>query len=528
MPRTFLLYFLALGFLAKAQNAEKFDAIFNKTFMEVAQNNFNKALENADSLYQISETPYFKTKSLMLTATLYQQSGDLNQSIAYALKSEKIITETTNYTWITRVYGFLATQYRLLGLFTESKKYGDLAFETAKKIEDKSRISTVAMILQELAIREFDQKNYKAAIRYLNEAKSYLKEVQQNQAYLIAQNEQWLGDCYVRLNEFENALKYFQSSRKIYCDLPDNYVKGLIFDGMAFSYLSKEEFGLAKIYLDSAKAIADQSNYLELKNRVLNTSEAYYLATKDLENISLTKQEKDAISNQIDDKKLLFVDGLLAKINQENTVIKEEVHFKTRILFVSIALLICALAYFIFYRIQQQKNINRIKKIITELELKNIVYKETRLEDLTSLQSEESSLEAEIPQEPTFMMNPETEEKLIQKLEDFESTTLFTENAISLSSLAIYCETNTKYLSYIINTYKKQDFYNYINELRINYIINQLNQNPLYRKYKIATLAEEAGFSSQNKFATVFKKVTSISPSVFIKYLEEEKIELNA
>jgi AraC-like DNA-binding protein len=51
-----------------------------------------------------------------------------------------------------------------------------------------------------------------------------------------------------------------------------------------------------------------------------------------------------------------------------------------------------------------------------------------------------------------------------------------------------------------------------------------LRNNPVYRKYKLATLAEEAGFSSSNKFSLIFKKVTSFSPSTFIKYLNEEDL----
>lgn len=94
---------------------------------------------------------------------------------------------------------------------------------------------------------------------------------------------------------------------------------------------------------------------------------------------------------------------------------------------------------------------------------------------------------------------------------------------MSLSWLAAYCKTNSKYLSFCINKHKGKDFNNYINELRIEYIILKLINNPVYKKYKIATLAEEAGFSSQNKFSMIFKSVTSITPSAFIKQLDGQE-----
>ncbi|QIG90980.1 helix-turn-helix transcriptional regulator [Chryseobacterium sp. POL2] len=51
--------------------------------------------------------------------------------------------------------------------------------------------------------------------------------------------------------------------------------------------------------------------------------------------------------------------------------------------------------------------------------------------------------------------------------------------------------------------------------------IGKLKKEPKYLKYKISSLAEEIGFSSQSKFAAAFKKVTSVSPSEFIKHLKE-------
>lgn len=528
MFRVYLLLFLMFGILVKAQDPVRFDSIYTHTYLEISQKDFNKALKIADSLYLASETPYFQTKSLMLTATLYQQSGDLNKSIEKALESEKTIIKTTNYIWISRVYGFLATQYRITGLSEQSKKYGDLAYESAKKIEGENRYSTLTLLLQEMAFREMDAKNYKQAIHYLNQSQIYLGNVKQNKDYLTAQNEQLLGDCYFHLKEYDKAIAYYQSGRKNYGDLPDNYVKGLIFDGLAFSYLKKGEFKIAESYLDSAKSISEISNYLELKKRILSTSQELYIAIKDIENVSITRLKQDSISQQIDDKKLTLIEGLFDTIKTENSIIKKEVNVKNKIIFIAVLFFLIAVGYFLYYRRKQQRNIRHIKEILHKLENKKIANKKVIINDLHhSPEPIIEKRETESSTESSTIMNSETEEKLIQKLEQFETTTLFTQKSISLSSLAIFCKTNPKYLSYIINTYKKQDFYNYINELRINYIINQLNENPLYRKYKIATLAEEAGFSSQNKFATVFKKVTSISPSTFVKYLEEDSIEVN-
>ena len=94
---------------------------------------------------------------------------------------------------------------------------------------------------------------------------------------------------------------------------------------------------------------------------------------------------------------------------------------------------------------------------------------------------------------------------------------------ISLSVLAGYTATNTKYLSHVINSHKKQDFNAYVNQLRVYYIIKRIESDPQYLQYKISYLAEESGFSSHSKFTTVFKNVTGMAPSVFLGFLERSQ-----
>lgn len=117
----------------------------------------------------------------------------------------------------------------------------------------------------------------------------------------------------------------------------------------------------------------------------------------------------------------------------------------------------------------------------------------------------------------------EAEDILLKKLIAFESSLDFTNNDISLSRLALQFETNTKYLSEVVNTHKQKNFNTYINELRINYIIDKLNNDPQYLQFKISYLAKESGFSSHSVFATVFKSVTGISPTTFISLLQNKQ-----
>lgn len=90
---------------------------------------------------------------------------------------------------------------------------------------------------------------------------------------------------------------------------------------------------------------------------------------------------------------------------------------------------------------------------------------------------------------------------------------------MSLAVLAGQLETNTKYLSEVINKYKEKNFNVYINELRVNYLVSLLKNDATYLNYKVSYLADVAGFSSHSSFTTVFKSITGMSPNTFIQQL---------
>ena len=77
-------------------------------------------------------------------------------------------------------------------------------------------------------------------------------------------------------------------------------------------------------------------------------------------------------------------------------------------------------------------------------------------------------------------------------------------------------------LNKLINELKGKNFTQYLNELRINYIVSELKTNEKMRKYTIAAISEEIGFNNSETFTNAFKKITGTLPSYYIKLLNEE------
>ena len=113
-------------------------------------------------------------------------------------------------------------------------------------------------------------------------------------------------------------------------------------------------------------------------------------------------------------------------------------------------------------------------------------------------------------------------EEVLLKLHMFEQEKRYLTKSITLNSLAKEIHTNTNYLSKIINTYKESSFSNYLNTLRINFIVNELNVKNKYSKFTIQALAEEAGFNTSESFAKAFYKITNAKPSDYIRKLEDK------
>lgn len=181
------------------------------------------------------------------------------------------------------------------------------------------------------------------------------------------------------------------------------------------------------------------------------------------------------------------------------------------------ALLYAALACFVlvllFGALQLTRNRTRQKRYREIINYLESAKKAVRAPEQSSVKKEPAK---------NLVIPTETEQNILAKLKKFEASGKFTQREMSLAMLSAQLDTNTKYLSEIINKHYHDNFNTYINKLRINYIIEKMKNEPAYLNYKISYLAEESGFSSHSSFATIFKSITGIAPTIFIEFLKED------
>ncbi|MCR9229114.1 MAG: helix-turn-helix domain-containing protein [Flavobacteriaceae bacterium] len=112
---------------------------------------------------------------------------------------------------------------------------------------------------------------------------------------------------------------------------------------------------------------------------------------------------------------------------------------------------------------------------------------------------------------------------VLARLEHFERNRNFLDPKMSASKLAVISEVNGKYLSQIIAHYKGKRVMEYINDLRVDHIIDQMKQDRKLAYYSNGSLAEVAGFNSERTFVNAFKSRAGITPMFFIQRLKEKE-----
>ncbi|WP_299108877.1 helix-turn-helix domain-containing protein [uncultured Tenacibaculum sp.] len=150
--------------------------------------------------------------------------------------------------------------------------------------------------------------------------------------------------------------------------------------------------------------------------------------------------------------------------------------------------------------------------------LKERKYLRKHLTKPSNLSSNNEVLDKKIKNE--IHISQEVVDSILKGLEDFENEKQYTLQSITLNSLAKKLNTNTNYLSKVVNHYKEMSYTNYLNTLRINNIVEELYSNPKIRKFTIKAIAQEAGYSNSDSFSKVFYKLKGENPSEFIKKLK--------
>lgn len=515
-----IFFLLSICFNSYAQythHKKNFDSSYYHIATELAATDIERAVAGAENLLNGATDSLQKIKCLMLLATLKERTGKHAEALEYAIKGEVLAEKAGNIQWQIRIAGFLSTTFREVGLIAEGKKY----MAVADKINRSSMGSPLFNVFlhQEKAYYEIEDNQYSKALKEIDSAIVLLNDVPQNKANPIinATCFQLAGFCYLQLDSLEKSKLSLLKALDLLKD-QETELKGFVYQNLGDLALKQQQAEQSKNYLDSALHYSASSQNLNLQLRTYRSLKEYY--TRQNKSDSAVKfqsmytklfESNAALTSSISNDLLEKLGMELEKKDSKNATL----YLACGLLLLIIVLIVL---YFTYSRRKERKKylayVARLKDQKALLEQRN--FSTTAGEDRSMI----------IERKPGLVVPAETAERVLADLHRLEQEGYYLKSDVNLSYLSALLKINSKYLSAIINQYKEKDFNNYINELRINYIIEKLQNDQQYLDYKIAYLSQECGFSTHSKFTAAFKAVTGIAPSAFISNTRNDNRKL--
>lgn len=486
------LLFIPHTFLFAQSNADILDKLSNDvTIGQTKTTDLEKTIKEVGNILKDSSlTTVERLKGMLILANLHKLKGDNKTSLEVAEKARNLASKKRLYLWEARLLGYISSMYRISEMMELSHEKLQEALNTAKKAPESEELyKFYSNAFHEMAYYATDSNEFQEAISYLEKSNFYLKKINNaNSDFLMASNYQYTGTLFNRMQQADSALYYFNGSLKLmdgYTDVNTKTLQNYVNTSMGYAYLLKNDLKATKRVLTKVLNDSSQFRTIDLNQDLYNNWISYYEHIKDIDSMKIYKNKLDSINGIIFKANTEAINSVTKKLNNENKQLKQS---KKASYWYSIILFPFVIAgiFWISRKKYKQSNVLQVKK-------------ETKPEELK--------------------IAKETEERLVEQVKIFEQEKQYLTKNISSSVMANLLNTNAKYITHILNKMYEQDFYTYINTLKIKYITDLLDKDPQYRQYKISYLAEMTGFSSHSKFAEVFKKIKGCSPSEYIQNL---------
>lgn len=467
----------------------------------------NKTSE-AKSLLDESLNQEIKDSTKLLIHYLYGEiegyKKEYVQSLEHYISIEKIIDKKSNVTKrdSNRVS---SSSYRIGRIQLELKNVDKAKVYFEKSLKYANSENLRSNILYHISTLYEKKQNLPTAIKYAIRATD------------IASKNKWqlmlptyyagLSEYYLQYKKPDSAIYYAKIGLKDNIDCRLDWLNTHIGNG----YVLKKDFPNAIVYFNTALRYTPPSETLEVYKTLrevytqtgqyklaLDQNELYLTLKDSLDNLKV-KQEIIAITEKYESDKKQSKIKFLNEKNELNTIVikKQKEQIITYIFSLFLLLTILGLIIFLYVKKQRQKHLLYLKnrQLLQKLKVREKNKQDNMLSTSVLLKKEEIC---------TYITNLIDENFYLNK-------------DITLLKMAKMANTNSSYLSKIINEDYDKSFTNFINDLRISYTLKKLESSSEYRKLTIEHIGENAGFSSSNAFYRAFKKHTGLTPSYYIK-----------
>lgn len=326
--------------------------------------------------------------------------------------------------------------------------------------------------------------DYSAALGYMRQSLNRLSQdsVRQSPVYIYSE----LYAIFEGMGQLDSALYYLHRFR----DLANK------------PHLQLDCYkGLMRIYTklgDNEQSLLYQNRYFHLADSVLNSRDFMQTRNSWLFNEQARTQRHIA--------------GL-----EENLL-----RWRAGIILVSCVLLL--IVAFAVVLLRQKRRLNSMNADLFERN-RELVRLHDRLAEEWRSQKNRYPEPAAVPAEDVRMEkaddpdNMRRQDDLLARIIDFmETSDKFLDSEFSLAQLAKEIDSNTKYVSQVINERTGHSFRYFINDYRIKVAQERMLDYASWGHLTIKSIGESVGFKSPANFIAAFKKATGMTPSVYLNF----------
>ncbi|MBZ4040952.1 MULTISPECIES: helix-turn-helix domain-containing protein [Flavobacterium] len=470
-----LIYADSMIYTAKKTNDKALigSAYLSKGIVYYLLKKQNNALDNfitADSYISQTTDKYLIYKLKYHIALVKYYLGYYDEAISLLRECTFYFKSENSRAYLNSLHS-LGLCYNRLGNYGLCSQTNALGLVECEKLDIREM---EVYFIHSQGINDFFQKNYASAIKSIESSIEELKEKKdfgnESVGYF------YIGKSYWEVRQYEKALPYFEKVDQLFN--ARGYLRTdqrEMYEVLIKYYKNQENRDLQLYYIDQLlkadKVLNETFKYLVGKiNKEYNTQELMF--------------EKQSLKNELVSKNFKY--SVLTGF--------------TSLLFLSFVVLT--------YRYYKNRKIYRQK------------FDEQMLQISAS---ENKTKQRQKIEKPVLSdINPETVSLILNQLEKFEIDKKFLEKDWSLSKLSAAFKSNPTYLSSIIRHYKEKGFTEYINDLKIDYVMSLLYNDKLVRNYTNKALAAEVGFSSTQRFVKAFKSKTGMPTFFFIEQIKRK------
>jgi AraC-like DNA-binding protein len=451
----------------------KGNILYGKKKLKESLENLLTALKIVDKkdLYMLNVVKY-------LIGVVKNSQGYYQEALNIFLECETYYKNNSEENYLVSLCA-ISEVYNRLNNIEKSSYYTNLGLQLAQK---KGTLVNPMYFIACRGKDEFKKKQFDKAIIDLKSTLSFFKKEDFTN---YAENSFYIGKSHIGLNQKELALVYFKK---------------------VDSVLIKENHIYPDVVSAYSHIIAYYKSKGDLKNQLFYTE---HLIKAD----SIVESNYTYLTSKI--HKEYDIPQLIA---EKETVISQltQQHSHSTLKIVGLLGFVLLLLSVVFYMFKKQKrDQHNFKKLLltheSKIEAQNVVKKEEK-KDVSILT-------------PSLTIKQDKKEEILKKFKQFEHDLGFLNNNCNLDDLSKQFNSNSAYLSKIVNAYKGVNFSTYINDLRIGYAVKKLQEDKLYLTHSIEGIAKEVGFNTAESFSKAFFAKTGIKPSYFIRGLKNKELQ---